>query len=43
MTYAEVMSRTPADFWMMLWPLYLLIFGLLCNMFAAWINPKGRK
>jgi hypothetical protein len=40
MTYAEVMTRTSADFWAMLWPLYLLIAAWVFGAFAKWIAPK---
>jgi hypothetical protein len=40
MTYAEVMARTSSDFWIMLWPLYLLIAALAVGAFAKWITSK---
>lgn len=40
MTYAEMITRDSADFWLMLWPLYLMAAAALVGAFAKWISPK---
>lgn len=40
MTYAEAMARDSADFWLMLWPLYVIAGAALVGAFARWISPK---
>jgi hypothetical protein len=40
MNYTEAMNQTPADFWAMLWPLYVLMAAAAVGRFAKWIRPK---